>query len=529
MLVDEGAIVIDGERWTLLHDKLQAARVPPTLTGVLQARLDSLKPREKQALQQAAVVGFVFWDQALAAIDRSAPEALPGVARRELVVRQPEASLDGVREYAFHHHLLHQVTYGTVLKRLRRTYHARAAAWLAGLTGARANDFLGLAAQHYEQAGERPPRRRVLRPCRRARRQPLRQRDGGRPRRAGAGADRGRRRAGVAAPCAFACLRCASGRSTCRGAAPSIGPTSKPWRRSRSRSTTTGCAPMRRSGAAPTRCASPIATPRWRPRAGREPGPSAPATSIWSCARRTCWPRASAISATWRPRGPWRSRALAAARAHGLRRVEGSFLNTLALIAVRLDDLAGHLEMGRQQWQLFRDMGDVPAQAVARLHLGISLLGAGEQAQSREHLERRPSPGARGRRPGDGALCPDLSGDDRAARGRRRIGDDAGAGSAGDLARGAERRHPDHGAVPDRRDRTRARPDRCRRGGLRTRPCDRGGERRADALRRRGRHRPRGAGARRRRGGDAGRWKRCWRTSPRAACSTAPNRGSASA
>ena len=91
MLVDVGAIVIDGERWTLVHDKLQAARVPPTLTGVLQARLDSLKPHEKQALQQAAVIGFVFWDQALAAIDRSAPEALPGVARRELVVRRPEA------------------------------------------------------------------------------------------------------------------------------------------------------------------------------------------------------------------------------------------------------------------------------------------------------------------------------------------------------------------------------------------------------------------------------------------------------
>jgi predicted ATPase len=137
MLVDAGAIAIDGARWTLVTEKLHAARVPPTLTGVLQARLDSLRPREKQALQQAAVVGFVFWDQALAAIDSSAPDALPGVARRELVVRRAEARLDGVREYAFHHHLLHQVTYRTVLKHLRRGYHARAATWLAGLTGAR--------------------------------------------------------------------------------------------------------------------------------------------------------------------------------------------------------------------------------------------------------------------------------------------------------------------------------------------------------------------------------------------------------
>ncbi len=37
-----------------------------TLTGVLQARLDGLPPAEKRALQQASVVGTVFWDQALA-------------------------------------------------------------------------------------------------------------------------------------------------------------------------------------------------------------------------------------------------------------------------------------------------------------------------------------------------------------------------------------------------------------------------------------------------------------------------------
>ena len=154
MLVEEGAIVTGAEGWHVNPDKLLAAHVPSTLTGVLQARLDGVKPAEKLALQQAAVIGFVFWDQALAAIDAHATEALPEVARRALVIPRPDAGVDGVREFTFNHQILHHVTYDTVLKRVRRGYHAAAAGWLAGLSGARANDFLGLAAEHFEKAGD---------------------------------------------------------------------------------------------------------------------------------------------------------------------------------------------------------------------------------------------------------------------------------------------------------------------------------------------------------------------------------------
>ncbi len=154
MLIEEGAIVTGADGWHVNPDKLLAAHVPSTLTGVLQARLDGVKPAEKLALQQAAVIGFVFWDQALAAIDAHATESLPGVARRALVIPRPDAGVDGVREFTFNHQILHHVTYDTVLKRVRRGYHAAAAGWLAGLTGARANDFLGLAAEHFEKAGD---------------------------------------------------------------------------------------------------------------------------------------------------------------------------------------------------------------------------------------------------------------------------------------------------------------------------------------------------------------------------------------
>jgi len=154
MLVDEGAIRAGSEHWSVVPERLVATHVPQTLTGVLQARLDGLDPVEKLALQQASIVGFVFWDQALAAIDTAAPAALPGLVRRELVIPRRDTALDGLREYAFKHQILHQVTYGTVLKRTRRECHAKVAAWLAGHSGVRPNTFLGATAKHYEKAGD---------------------------------------------------------------------------------------------------------------------------------------------------------------------------------------------------------------------------------------------------------------------------------------------------------------------------------------------------------------------------------------
>jgi class 3 adenylate cyclase/tetratricopeptide (TPR) repeat protein len=158
MLVDSGAIEIQAEHWSVNPERLLATKIPPTLTGVLQARLDSLDPSEKLALQQASIYGQVFWDQALAAIDPSATHSLPALVQRELALPQTGASLQGnaeqEREYSFKHQILHQVTYDTVLKSTRRQYHAHAAAWLAGLTGARAQDFLGVAAEHYAKAGD---------------------------------------------------------------------------------------------------------------------------------------------------------------------------------------------------------------------------------------------------------------------------------------------------------------------------------------------------------------------------------------
>ena len=156
MMIDQGAIEA-GEPWKVNAERLLVTRVPSTLTAVLQARLDGLPAAEKRALQQASIVGAVFWDQALAAIEAQAAEQLPALVQRELTLPRADAPLEGLREYSFCHQLLHQVTYDTVLKRHKREGHAKVAQWLADLTeqgGLRAGDLLGLAAEHFERGDE---------------------------------------------------------------------------------------------------------------------------------------------------------------------------------------------------------------------------------------------------------------------------------------------------------------------------------------------------------------------------------------
>ncbi len=117
-----------------------AVDVPPTLTGVLQARLDALPPPDRQALQLASVIGLTFWDAALAHVDADGRYAGCRRCRRasSSTGRARRAGrADGICEYAFAHQILHQVTYDTVLKRVKRA-RPRASRRLAGASRGRA-------------------------------------------------------------------------------------------------------------------------------------------------------------------------------------------------------------------------------------------------------------------------------------------------------------------------------------------------------------------------------------------------------
>jgi class 3 adenylate cyclase len=157
MCLDQGVIVQDGQgSWHVLPQQLERTHMPTTLVGVLQARLDGLPVAQRSALQQASIVGHVFWDQVLAALDPAAPGALAALQARLLVQQRGDSSFEDTPEEAFRHHLLHQVTYDTVLRSARAAGHSVAADWLAQRMGDRSAEFLAITALHYERAARLP-------------------------------------------------------------------------------------------------------------------------------------------------------------------------------------------------------------------------------------------------------------------------------------------------------------------------------------------------------------------------------------
>ena len=162
MLIEDGLIVKGEGQWRLDLTRLSEVRVPSTLNGVLQARLDRLPPEERTIIQQASVVGRLFWDRAVAHINEFSSQkleqtrvlsTLSALRGREMVFQRETTAFAGSQEYIFKNALLREATYESVLKRLRRVYHGLVADWLIEEGGERVGEYTGLIADHLELAG----------------------------------------------------------------------------------------------------------------------------------------------------------------------------------------------------------------------------------------------------------------------------------------------------------------------------------------------------------------------------------------
>ena len=162
VLIEDGVIVPGETAWQLRRRELTHLRVPATLTGVLQARLDRLPELERLTLQQASVVGDEFWDSAVQQINNAARNpfdgeqvaaALRSLERRDMIYRVPSPVFSGSQAYLFKHAVLREVAYESVLLRDRPAYHLQAARWLEAQSGERLADYAAPVAQHHERAG----------------------------------------------------------------------------------------------------------------------------------------------------------------------------------------------------------------------------------------------------------------------------------------------------------------------------------------------------------------------------------------
>jgi class 3 adenylate cyclase/tetratricopeptide (TPR) repeat protein len=126
--------------------------LPETVQGIIGARLDTLAAAEKGLLQDASVIGKVFWTAALRGEPEALRRALHMLERKGFVRGQRRSSVEGEEEYAFTHVLLREVAYGQIPRRLRAEKHRLAADWIDSL--GRAEDHAEMLAHHYLAALE---------------------------------------------------------------------------------------------------------------------------------------------------------------------------------------------------------------------------------------------------------------------------------------------------------------------------------------------------------------------------------------
>jgi predicted ATPase len=142
------------------HYLLPLPRVPDTIQGVLAARVDLLSATEKFVLQNAAIIGRIFWLSSLRELTSNFPDdlvqaALEALAKRDFIVEMEKQARSPVAEdrvFSFQHMLIRDVVYNNIPRTRRAQVHARLALWLEAVTESRRDTFVELLAYHYQQA-----------------------------------------------------------------------------------------------------------------------------------------------------------------------------------------------------------------------------------------------------------------------------------------------------------------------------------------------------------------------------------------
>jgi class 3 adenylate cyclase/tetratricopeptide (TPR) repeat protein len=135
------------------RDDLADMPLPENVQGIIAARLDALTPREKRLLQDASVLGKIFWSGSVSALDLEPwelEELLHALERKDFVQRARRSSVAGSTEYSFRHVLVRDVAYGQIPRADRSDKHRRVGEWLESL--GRREDHAEMMAHHYMEA-----------------------------------------------------------------------------------------------------------------------------------------------------------------------------------------------------------------------------------------------------------------------------------------------------------------------------------------------------------------------------------------
>jgi class 3 adenylate cyclase/tetratricopeptide (TPR) repeat protein len=155
MLLDRGILVRKGRTLTLTAGP-EDIPLPETVHALIAARLDTLSAERKALLQDASVIGKVFWSGAVATMgavpEPGAREGLQELVRKELVRPARISSVKDQSEYSFWHILVRDVAYAQIPRAARARKHRAAALWMESMAGERVADHAELLAHHHTEA-----------------------------------------------------------------------------------------------------------------------------------------------------------------------------------------------------------------------------------------------------------------------------------------------------------------------------------------------------------------------------------------
>jgi predicted ATPase len=152
-LAEEGAL--SGERGAYrLARATTTLQLPPTVQGILAARIDRLAPDEKALLQQLAVIGRQFpmslIRQVIAQPEADLYRLLASLQHKEFLYEQPAFPES---EYLFKHALTQDVAYGTVLQEQKKLLHERTGQAIELLYQDKLEEHYGELAHHFSRGG----------------------------------------------------------------------------------------------------------------------------------------------------------------------------------------------------------------------------------------------------------------------------------------------------------------------------------------------------------------------------------------
>jgi class 3 adenylate cyclase len=135
--------------------ELGPGKLPTNVREIVAARLDALPHEERSLLLDAAVVGKVFWLDALRTMSSGGEhlQLLEQLERRDLIRRETSSIIEGQQQFAFTHMLIRDVAYDLLPRADRMRRHALIAEFVGTTTGV-SGEAIGALARHWRAAGD---------------------------------------------------------------------------------------------------------------------------------------------------------------------------------------------------------------------------------------------------------------------------------------------------------------------------------------------------------------------------------------